>query len=48
MVGYKLIDQAKYFTDGDWKKYVEQMPENKGLSAKGAILIDVTKIIQSK
>ena len=42
--GYKLIGTAKYFTDGKWKTYVEQMPDNKGLPAKGAVLITVTNI----
>ena len=44
--GYKLIGQAEYFTDGKWKDFIEQMPENKGLPAKGAILITVSKIIK--
>ena len=44
--GYKLVGKAKYFTSGKWKKYVEKMPENKGLSAKGAILITVSKVIK--
>jgi predicted pyridoxine 5'-phosphate oxidase superfamily flavin-nucleotide-binding protein len=44
--GYKLIGQAEYFTVGKWKKYVEQMPENKDLAAKGAILITVSQIIK--
>jgi len=43
--GYKLIGQAKYYTTGRWKKIIEEMKENKGLPAKGAILIKVTKII---
>jgi predicted pyridoxine 5'-phosphate oxidase superfamily flavin-nucleotide-binding protein len=47
MHGYKLIGEAEYFTDGEWKKYVEQMEENKSLPAKGAILIKVSKIIPS-
>ena len=44
--GYKLVGKAKYFTNGKWKKYVEKMPENKGFSAKGAILITVSKLIK--
>lgn len=46
--GYKLVGEAEYFTDGKWKKYVEQMVENKGLPAKGAIVVKVSKIIPSK
>lgn len=45
--GYKIIGQAKYFTVGKWKKFVEKMPENKGLPAQGAILIKVSKIIKA-
>ena len=48
MRGCKLIGEAEYFTEGKWKKYVEEMEENKGLPAKGAILIKVSKIIESK
>ncbi len=46
--GYKLIGKAKYFTTGKWKKFIEKMPENKRLPAKGAILVTVTKIIALK
>ncbi|GAF98294.1 unnamed protein product [marine sediment metagenome] len=42
--GYKLVGKAKYFTSGKWKKFVEEMPENKDLSAKGAILVTINKI----
>ncbi|MBS3077158.1 pyridoxamine 5'-phosphate oxidase family protein [Candidatus Pacearchaeota archaeon] len=44
--GVKLIGQAEYFTNGKWKQYVEKMPENKGLSAKGAILVTVLNLIK--
>lgn len=44
--GYKLIGQAKYNSSGKWKKFVERMKENKGLPAKGAILITITKLIR--
>ena len=42
--GFKIEGKAKYFTKGKWKKTVEKMPENKGLSAKGAILLTASKI----
>jgi predicted pyridoxine 5'-phosphate oxidase superfamily flavin-nucleotide-binding protein len=42
--GYKIIGKAKYFTDGRWKEYVEKMPDNIGLPAKGAIIISISKI----
>lgn len=43
--GYKIIGQAEYFISGKWKKFTENMKENKGLPAKGAILVKVKKII---
>ncbi|TRZ54715.1 hypothetical protein D4Q76_01860 [archaeon] len=46
--GYKLIGSAEYFTSGKWKEFVEKMPENRGLSAKGAILVAVSKLIKLK
>jgi len=44
--GYKLVGTAEYFTRGKWKEFVEKMPENKGLPAKGAILVTVSKLIK--
>lgn len=46
--GYKITGQAKYFTSGEWIDLVKAMPENKGLPAKGAILIEVSEIIELK
>ena len=43
--GYKLIGKAKYYNKGQWLDSVKAMKENKGLPAKGAILIKVSKII---
>lgn len=48
MNGYKLIGTAEYYTDGQWKTYVTQMEANKGLPAKGAILVKISQIIKSK
>ncbi len=45
--GYKIIGTAEYFTEGKWKKNVEEMSENEGFPAKGAILIKIEKIIPS-
>jgi predicted pyridoxine 5'-phosphate oxidase superfamily flavin-nucleotide-binding protein len=42
--GYKISGTAKYFTEGKWKEFVENMNENKGLLAKGAILINISKL----
>lgn len=44
--GYKLVGNAEYFTTGKWKRFVEQIPENKGLLAKGAILVTISKLIK--
>ena len=46
--GFKLVGTAEYFSNGKWKKFVEQMPENKGLPAKGAILVTISKLIELK
>lgn len=43
--GYKLVGKAKYCTKGKWKTFVENMKENKWLSAKGAIVIKISKFI---
>ena len=45
--GYKIIGLAKYYQIGKWKKFVEKMKENKGLPAKGAIVVKVSKVIKS-
>ncbi len=44
--GYKFIGNAEYFTEGQWKEYVDKMPENEGLPTKGAIMIQVSKVIK--
>jgi len=44
--GYKLVGNAKYFSSGKWKKFVEGMKENKGYPAKGAIVITISKLIK--
>lgn len=43
--GYKLVGRAKYLTTGKWRKFVEEIPENKDEPAKGAILITIFQII---
>lgn len=42
--GYQLKGTAEYFTSGKWKKFVENMKENKGLPTKGAIIVTVKNI----
>jgi predicted pyridoxine 5'-phosphate oxidase superfamily flavin-nucleotide-binding protein len=43
--GYKIIGKAQYYDSGHWKNYVKKIPENKNFSAKGAIVVSVSKII---
>jgi predicted pyridoxine 5'-phosphate oxidase superfamily flavin-nucleotide-binding protein len=43
--GVKLIGNASYYESGQWKDYVEKMPENDGLPAKGAILVNVSELV---
>jgi len=42
--GYQLKGIAEYFTSGKWKRFVEEMKENKGLTAKGAMLVTIKEI----
>lgn len=44
--GLKLIGKAKYYTNGPWKKFVVNMPANKGLATKGAIVVTVSKLLK--
>ena len=46
--GYQFLGKAKYYQKGKWLDYVKKMKENKGLPAKGAILVNVSKIKKSK
>lgn len=45
--GYKLIGKAEYFSQGKWLDKVKKIPENKGMPAKGAILVSVDKVIKA-
>ena len=44
--GIKLIGKAKYYTTGKWNKYVNDMKENKGFAAKGAVVVTIAKKIK--
>lgn len=44
--GYKLVGKADYFGGGTWQRFAKEMPENKCLPTKGAILITVSKLIK--
>ena len=43
--GYQLKGTAKYFSSGKWLKQVKVMKENKGLPAKGAVVVTIKEII---
>lgn len=45
--GYKLIGKAEYFNQGKWLEMVKKMPENKDMPAKGAILVNVDRVIKA-
>jgi len=44
--GVKLIGQALYFTQGEWIEYIKKIKENKNLPTKGAIVVNISKIIK--
>lgn len=47
MSGFKLVGEAEYHSEGEWLDRVKAMPENKGLPAKGSVLVTANLIIQS-
>lgn len=47
MEGFKLLGEAKYFDSGKWVDMVKEMPENKDMPAKGALVITVDRVIKS-
>lgn len=46
--GYKLVGSAVYYTSGEYLEIVKKMPENKNMPAKGAILVNLEKVIKSR
>jgi len=46
--GIQILGKTKYYREGKWLDHVKKMKENKGLPAKGAILVKISKIIKSK
>ena len=46
--GCKLSGLARYYDRGIWRSCVRQLPENKGLPAKGAIVVTVQKLTPLK
>ena len=41
---YQLKGNAQYITSGDWKKKVDNDPDNAGFAHKAAVLVTVTEI----
>lgn len=41
----KLTGNANYYSEGIWKAYIEKMPENDGLPAKWAIIVNISELI---
>jgi len=42
--GYRIEGAAEYHNKGKWLEFVKSLKENKGFSAKGAIVVNVDKI----
>jgi len=43
-IGYELIGNAEYFTEGKWLDFIKKIPINKGEPCKGAILVKVNEV----
>jgi uncharacterized protein len=46
--GVQILGRVEYYREGKWLNYVRKLKENRGMPAKGAILIKVSKVIKSK
>ena len=44
--GYRINGKAKYYNSGKWLDFVKGMKENKRHPAKGAIIVNIMKIIK--
>ncbi len=44
--GWRIDGKAEYHNFGKWLNYVRSLKENKGLPAKGAIVIKIEKITE--
>jgi predicted pyridoxine 5'-phosphate oxidase superfamily flavin-nucleotide-binding protein len=42
--GYKISGTAEYHTAGKWREFVQELPENKGFAAKGAVVVNIEEI----
>jgi len=46
--GYQFFGKARYFKKGKWFKLCKKLKKKKELPCKGAILVEVNKIVKSK
>lgn len=46
--GCQFLGKCKYHDKGEWLVFVKSLKENKSMSAKGAIVVSIDQIIQSK
>jgi len=42
--GWRIDGEAEYFDSGEWLDFVKDMPENKDMPCKGAVVINVKEI----
>ena len=42
--GWRIDGQAEYYDSGKWLEFVKSLKENKGLPAKGAIVVNINEI----
>jgi predicted pyridoxine 5'-phosphate oxidase superfamily flavin-nucleotide-binding protein len=42
--GFRINGKAKYYDSGKWLEFVKKLPENKGMPAKGAVVIEIEEI----
>jgi len=42
--GYEITGTADYYNKGKWAEFVKSMKENRGLPAKGAIIVNIKNI----
>ena len=46
--GYQFLGKCRYYDKGKWLEFVRNLKENKKMPAKGAVVVNVEKIIESK
>ena len=47
MDGYKMLGEAKYYQSGKYLELVKQIPENKDMPCKGALVITIDKVFNT-